>query len=224
MGFLFYLHRRYPVFLQLTSVLLQYLYHLALSCAIRQLRTNRHVPELGVQHLFLCVRQPVLLFGRLITRQNIQKDQTHNQPYQRVLFSDLLAPQLIAVQPTLYVMYICHLLIFSLPSSSRFHSPLLILSFSFEALRLWRTISLCPLGGVFWRGDAKTRRQGADTPKGINAIRMALGLRLFLCDPQLRTPATRVPFYFIVTGHTALFDNIKRSNRVSVKVLFYRPF
>ena len=128
---LFYLHRWYSIFLHFTLILLQYLYHLALPCAIRQLRTNRHVPELGVQHLFLRVRQPVLLFGRLITRQNIQKDQTHNQPNQRVLFSDLLAPQLIAVQPTLYVMYICHILIFSLPSSSRFHSPLLILSFLF---------------------------------------------------------------------------------------------
>ena len=48
---------------------------------------------------------------------------------------------------------------------------------------------------------------------------------LFLLrHPQLRTPATRVPFYFIVAGHSPFLDNIKRSNRVSVKVLFYRPF
>ena len=113
--------------------------------------------------------------------------------------------------------------------------------FSFEALRLWRKISLYSLGGVFWRmGTPKLVEQGASYseeykryPNGFRASLHYFGNRnaprnlvnrLSLRHAQLRTPATRVPFYFIVTGHTALFDNIKRSNRVSVKVLFYRPF
>ena len=87
---------------------MEHLNDLRLPRGVGQLGTDGHVAELSVQHLFLGVRQTVLLLGGLITRENIDKDQCRDKCYQRVLISEPFAAELVSVQPGLYVVGISH--------------------------------------------------------------------------------------------------------------------
>ena len=76
---------------------MKHLDDMTLPRAVGQFGTDGHIAEFGIQHLFFRVRQAVLLFGSLVTRQDIQKDQAHDQSDQRVVFPDLLAAEYVSV-------------------------------------------------------------------------------------------------------------------------------
>ena len=98
----------FGIFLQRTAAFAQGIDDMRLTRGIGQLGADGHVAELGIQHLILRVRQMVLLLGRLIAEQDIQKHQTGYQSDQRILLLEALATKFISVQPTLYVMCIGH--------------------------------------------------------------------------------------------------------------------
>ena len=79
-----------------------------LARGVCQLGTDGHVAEFGIQHLFLGVRQAVLLLGRLVARQDIEKHHHNNQSDEGILFPESTAAELVAIQPRLYVMYVGH--------------------------------------------------------------------------------------------------------------------
>ena len=56
---------------ELAKILYMYVQYLALARVVGQLRTDGHIAEFGVQHLFLCVCQPVLLLHGLVTGQYV---------------------------------------------------------------------------------------------------------------------------------------------------------
>ena len=103
--------RWFSVFLQRAAVLLQRFDDLALPRGVGQLGTDGHVPKLGIQHLFLRIRQTVLLLDRLIACQDIQEHERDNEPDERILLSDSFAAEQISVQPTLYVVRIGHIIL-----------------------------------------------------------------------------------------------------------------
>ena len=82
---------------------------MALPGGVGQLGTDGHITELGVQHLFLGVREAVLLLRRLIAHEDIDEDQTHDEGDQGILLSDLLAAEFVAVEPGLYVVCRWHI-------------------------------------------------------------------------------------------------------------------
>ena len=96
------------VLLQRATLLSQSIRHLRLSRRVHQFRTDGHVPELSVHHLFLGVRQTVLLFDGLVAGKDINEDQTDNQTDKRVLLSETFAAKQITVQPRLYMLCVCH--------------------------------------------------------------------------------------------------------------------
>ena len=104
----------FGIFLQRTAAFAQGIDDMRLTRGIGQLGADGHVAELGIQHLILRVRQMVLLLGRLIAEQDIQKHQTGYQSDQRILLLEALATKFISVQPTLYVLTIYHLFIYHL--------------------------------------------------------------------------------------------------------------
>ena len=59
---------RFGVLLQCTAARVQRLDDMGLARGVGQLGTDSHIAELGIQHLFLGVRQTMLLLGCLVAR------------------------------------------------------------------------------------------------------------------------------------------------------------
>lgn len=83
----------FGVLLQCTAILLQRLDDLTLPRGIGQFSTDSHIAEFGIQHLFLRVRQPMLLFDSLIACEDIQENKPDNESDKRILLPDPLAAE-----------------------------------------------------------------------------------------------------------------------------------
>ena len=83
----------FGVLLQRAAFLLQRLDDLALPRGVGQFGADGHIAEFGIQHLFLRVRQPMLLLDSLIACQNVQKNEPDNESDKRILLPDPLAAE-----------------------------------------------------------------------------------------------------------------------------------